>query len=127
MKLKTNGSTRIVLLTKRFALKFPRVDSWMSFVQGMLNNLTEGRWKDYGNKHLCPIKYSNKFGLLVVMVRAQEITDNKRFKEDLLQLVEDESKGINPCELGGDFFEYDASPQNFGYIDGQLVRTDYGC
>lgn len=126
MKIKRNGGTRIVILTERLALKFPRIDSWKHFVQGMLSNMTEGQWKDYGNRNLCPIKYSNRFGLLVVMVRAQEVTDEAKFKEDLSQLLEDESKGVDPCELGVDFFEYDDFPKNFGYIDGRLVKIDYG-
>ncbi len=126
MKLKVNGGTRIVLLTERFALKFPRIDSWRNFVQGMLSNLTEGQWKGYGNKHLCPIRYSNRFGLLVVMVRAREVTDEKRFKEDLSRLLEEEDEGIDPCSLGVDFFEYDGVSKNFGYIDDRLVKIDYG-
>ncbi len=126
MKLNRSGGTRIVILTERLALKFPRIDSWKHFVQGMLSNMTEGQWKDYGNRHLCPIKYSNRFGLLVVMVRAQEVTDEEKFKEDLSRLLEDESKGVDPYELGTDFFEYDGFPKNFGYIDGCLVKIDYG-
>ena len=126
MKVNRSGGTRIVILTERLALKFPRINSWKHFVQGMLSNMTEGQWKDYGNRHLCPIKYSNRFGLLVVMVRAQEVTDKEKFKEDLSQLLEDESKGISPYDLGVDFFEYDGFPKNFGYIDGRLVKIDYG-
>ena len=126
MEIKINGGTRIVLLTKRFAWKLPRFDSWKCFVQGMLSNMKEGQWKDFGNKHLCPIKYSNRFGLLVVMVRAQEVTDEKKFKEDLSQLLEEESEGIDPCELGASFFEWDGFSKNFGYIDGNLVKIDYG-
>lgn len=126
MKVNRSGGTRIVILTERLAFKFPRIDSWKHFVQGMLSNMTEGQWKDHGNKHLCPIKYSNRFGLLVVMVRAQEVTDEEKFKEDLAQLLENESKGIDPSELGVDFFEYDDFPKNFGYIDGSLVKIDYG-
>ncbi|EPU3084357.1 hypothetical protein ACVV2V_002700 [Escherichia coli] len=126
MKVKTNGGTRIVILTERLALKFPRVDSWRCFVQGLLSNMTEGQWRDFGNKHLCPIKYSNRFGLLVVMARAQEVTNEEKFKEDLSQLLEDESVGVDPCELGVDFFEYDGTSKNFGYIDGRLVKIDYG-
>lgn len=126
MKVNRSGGTRIVILTEGLALKFPRINSWKHFVQGMLSNMTEGQWKDYGNRHLCPIKYSNRFGLLVIMVRAQEVTDKEKFEEDLSQLLEDESKGIDPYELGTDFFEYDGLPKNFGYIDGRLVKIDYG-
>lgn len=125
MKLKNNGSTRIVLLTKRFALKFPRIDSWMCFVQGMLSNLTEGKLKDYGNQHLCPIKYSNRFGLLVVMVRAQEVTDERKFRAELSQLLDDESEGTDPSKLGADFFEYDGGVKNFGYIDSSRGLTSW--
>lgn len=126
MKVNRTGGTRVVLITKKYAIKFPRFNSWKQFVQGMLSNMTEGQWKDYGNKNLCPIKYSNKFGLLVVMVRACEVVDEDKFKADLSNLVERESEGVDPCELGAEFFEYDAFPKNFGYIDGRLVKIDYG-
>lgn len=126
MKVKTNGGTRIVILTKNYVFKFPRFGSWKQFVQGMLSNLTEGQWKGYRNKHLCPIKYSNKLGLLVVMVRADKVIDEDKFKEDLAKLIDLESEGFDPCKLGADFFEYDAFPKNFGYYKGHLVKIDYG-
>ena len=125
-EVKTNGGTRIVVLTKKYAFKIPRLGSWKQFVQGMLSNMTEGQWKDVGNKHLCPIKYSNRFGLLVVMDRAERVIDEDKFKADLAKLIESESEGVDPSELGADFFEYDAFPKNFGYIDGRLVKIDYG-
>lgn len=126
MQINKTGGTRYVLLTKRYVFKLPRTNSWKAFVQGMLSNLTEGQWKDYGNTNLCPIKYSNRLGLLVVMARAREVKDLDKYKADLERLMDEESAGTDPYSLGADFFEYDAAPKNFGYLNGRLVKIDYG-
>lgn len=119
MKVNKTGGTRIVIITKRYAIKFPRFNSWMAFVQGMLSNMTEGQWKDYPDKHLCPIHYSNRFGLIVVMARAKEIENEGLFWCELESLY-------HSCSLNRDFYEYDAFPKNFGYYNGRLVKIDYG-
>lgn len=119
MRLIKSGGTRWVLLTRRYAIKFPIPKTWKHFVQGMLSNLTEGRWKDYPDKHLCPIHYSNRFGLLVVMARAKEIEHDGLFWCELESLY-------HSCKLSKEFYEYDAFPRNFGYYKGTLVKIDYG-
>lgn len=125
MKVKTNGGTRIVILTKKYAFKIPRLGSWRQFVQGMLSNLTEGQWKGYDNEHLCPIAYSNRFGLMVVMHRAEPVENEELFNSDLQKLYDDVD-GDEERTLDRDFFEYDSFPKNFGYYKGKLVKIDYG-
>lgn len=125
MKVKTNGGTRIVILTKKYAFKLPRLGSWKQFVQGMLSNMTDGQWKGYDNEHLCPIAYSNRFGLVVVMHKAEPVEDEKRFNSDLRKLYDDVD-GDEERTLDRDFFEYDAFSKNFGYYKGKLVKIDYG-
>lgn len=124
MKLIKSGGTRWVILTRRYAIKFPIPTTWKRFVQGMLSNLTEGQWKDYQNKFLCPIKYSNRFGLIVVMQRAKPVNHDGLFWVELERLYAQSSN--EPGAIARDFFEYDAYPKNFGYINGQLVKIDYG-
>lgn len=124
MKVIRSGSTRWVILTRRYAIKFPIPTTWKRFVQGMLSNLTEGQWKGYQNKFLCPIKYSNKFGLVVVMTRARPVNHKGLFWIELERLYTCASN--EPQKLDKEFFEYDALPKNFGYINGQLVKIDYG-
>ena len=125
MRIDRTGGTRLVLLTKRYVFKIPRMHSWKQFVQGMLSNLTEGQWKGYDNEHLCPIAYSNRFGLMVVMHKAEPVEDERLFKSDLQKLCDDVDGDENRT-LDRDFFEYDAFPKNFGYLNGKLVKIDYG-
>lgn len=125
MKVNRTGGTRVVLITKKYAIKFPRFNSWKAFVQGMLSNMTEGQWKGYDNKHLCPIAYSNRFGLMVVMHRAEPVEDEELFNSNLQKLYDDVDSDEYRT-LDRDFFEYDAFPKNFGYYKGKLVKIDYG-
>ena len=114
-------------MTRRKVFKIPRLGSWKEFVQGMLSNMTEGQWKDHGNKRLCPISYSNRFGLLVVMDRARPVMHEGLFWVELESLYADvDSDKESPCRLSRHFFNYDVKPSNFGYIDGVLVKIDYG-
>lgn len=125
MKVNRTGGTRVVLITKKYAIKFPRFNSWKAFVQGMLSNMTEGQWKGFGNEHLCPIAYSNRFGLMVVMHKAESVEDEELFNRDLQKLCDDVDNDEDRT-LDRDFFEYDAFPKNFGYYKGKLVKIDYG-
>lgn len=120
MHINRSGGTRIVLITNKYVIKFPRFNSWKSFVQGMLSNMTEGQWKGYDNPHLCPITYSDRLGLLVVMRRAKPVQHTGLFWVELEKILVEEST------LDRDFFEYDATPKNFGYLGGRLVKIDYG-
>lgn len=114
-------------MTKRKVFKIPRLGSWKQFVQGMLSNITEGQWKDYGNRRLCPITYSNRFGLLVVMERAKPVMHEGLFWVELEKLYTEVDSGKeSQSRLSREFFDYDASPKNFGYINGVLVKIDYG-
>ena len=124
MRLIKSGGTRWVLLTRKYAIKFPIPTTWKHFVQGMLSNLTEGQWKDYNNKFLCPIKYSNRFGLVLIMHRAKPVEHTGLFWVELEKLYLDAAN--EPQPLGKEFFEYDAFPKNFGYYNGRLVKIDYG-
>lgn len=125
MKVNRTGGTRIVIITNKYAIKLPRFNSWKAFVQGMLSNMTEGQWKGYDNKYLCPIAYSNRFGLIVVMHKAEPIECDELFKHDLQKLYDDVDSDEHRT-LDRDFFEYDAFPKNFGYYKGKLVKIDYG-
>lgn len=125
MRINRTGGTRIVVITGRYAIKFPRFNSWKAFVQGMLSNMTEGQWKGFDNERLCPIAYSNRFGLMVVMHKADPVEDEEAFNSDLQKLYDDVDSDEERT-LDRDFFEYDSFPKNFGYYKGKLVKIDYG-
>ena len=127
MHINKTGGTRVVLLTKNYVFKIPRMGSWKQFVQGMLSNITEGQWKGFKNEHLCPITYSNRLGLLVIMRRAKAVEHTGLFWVNLAELyakVDAEEPGDYHLDKG--FFDYDAAPKNFGYHKGKLVKIDYG-
>ena len=125
MKVNRTGETRVVLITKKYAIKLPRFNSWKEFVHGMLSNMTEGQWKGYDNEHPCPIAYSNRFGLMVVMHKAEPVEDEGLFNSDLQELYDDVDND-DYRTLDREFFEYDALPKNFGYYKGKLVKIDCG-
>lgn len=119
MRLIRSGGTRWVLLTKRYAIKFPIFLTWKCFIQGLLSNLTEGQWKGFNCPHLCPILYTNRLGIMLVMRRCAPVKHLGLFWVDLEALY-------HTSVLGRGFYEYDAAPKNFGYLNGKLVKLDYG-
>lgn len=115
-----SGRCRFVFFAGRYAVKIPRLNSYEGFLQGLLSNITERKWRNYPDRHLCPIAYANCLGLVVVMRKAQEVTDIDRFSRDLDAICADEDG------LGEDFYRWDGTPKNFGYLNGRLVKIDYG-
>ncbi|QBZ71712.1 hypothetical protein [Escherichia phage Skure] len=115
-----SGRCRFVFFIGRYAIKIPRLNSYEGFLQGLLSNITERKWRNYPDKHLCPVVYANCIGLIVIMLRAQEVTDFEKFKKDLDVICNDE-KG-----LGEEFYRWDGTAKNFGYLNGKLVKVDYG-
>ena len=105
------GCTRIVILTKRWALKFPMFGSWSLFLQGLLGNCHEYHWWKWTNHdvRLCPVKFYVPTGVLLVMPRAKMITTS--------QMPDLE-------ELSG--LPTDYKTENFGLLAGRVVMIDYG-
>lgn len=114
------GATRTVLLTKRWAIKFPRVYrknrqwEWTQFLHGLLANLQERYWSRWHERDcLCPVLFSDPLGLLIVMPRCAPLT-----------------RKICPVEVIW-FQEYkhvptDWAQENWGWWQGKLVLLDYG-
>ena len=63
------GANRVVVLTRRYAIKLPRL---RCFRYGRLNNLNEWRWQ-HEDRHYCPVLWCAPFGLLSIMPRVQPI------------------------------------------------------
>lgn len=121
MKINRNGSTRIVILTKKFAVKLPNfLNGWSMFLHGLLANLQEScwsrmLWKKEDSMGLCPVVFAVKGGFLIVMKRAQILTweefcefDYEKFKMQ---------KAAVPVEQKTD---------SFGWLNGEIVAVDYG-
>lgn len=124
MKLIKTGGTRLVILTKNYAIKLPRFYSWKSFLTGMICNISENEFSKMNHENLCPVKYGNSIGLIVIMHRAELISDDGIFKIEMNKLQKSIEDDDCP-ELYFDFFEYDGLMKNFGFFDGRFVKIDY--
>lgn len=104
-------STRIVLLTKHCAYKFP-IDR-----RGYLQGRNEAKlWRQYKDcKTLAPLKW--EFLGVVCMARAQEIERRPlRWIRYIKELIPD--LDIDNCDL--------YKVENWGYYNGRYVLVDYG-
>ena len=71
------GSYRVALLIKRWAIKFPRTNSWPRFQEGLLANRQERKLARNGWPELCPVVFSDPFGLILVMPKARPLTNQE--------------------------------------------------
>lgn len=123
----SKGTSRTVLLTKRYAIKFPALYSWEFFLRGLIDNMEELKWATYSREytntaHLCPTLFGNMFGFYNVMCRVDPVVDVDKFWEDYHDVL-DEIKISKMVAVS--FMESDAKPNNFGYLNGVLVKVDY--
>lgn len=130
------GSSRLVVIFKNFVIKIPKFWRISRFALGIVENLTERYWycadntvktMDINKYPLAPILYASSNGLIMVMQRADVVTeksykdmipfDQARFVRDMEQL-ESWVKGFD--------FRHDLRMGNVGYIGSKLVMVDYG-
>lgn len=109
MKISRNGITRIVVITKNYAIKFPRLNyGWKKFIEGMCCNMSESEcWAATKSEHLCPVVYSWA-GFFLVMKRVEILKENDE---------------IPKVHLEGDGTDH--KPDNYGWLDGKIVCVDY--
>ncbi len=120
MEINQQGCTRIVILTKRYAFKIPRITSWEGFLLGCLANLNERRWKNVPTEYrLCPIFYANRFGLLNIMPRCKRIQHRGFYFQELISICAQ-------SPVASEFYMSDAKPENYGIYMGRMVKLDYG-
>ena len=107
------GTTRRVLLIGKYAIKFPRVNRWKSFLRGVLANLDEMMWyKNSPNEwkqKLCPSLFTLG-GLFLISRRAEPI--------DLEDYQELDLGYYDPLPL-------DCKICNFGKFENRIVLVDY--
>lgn len=117
MELKTNGVTRLVLLTKNYAFKVPNVlNGWSMFLTGLLCNMQERLFSTTEWPELCPVVFSTWGGWLVVMRRARPLTDEEWETFDYARFS-NRGEGIVPVEL---------KRCSFGVLNDRIVAVDYG-
>lgn len=108
MRINTAGRNRLVLLTRRYAIKIPSLRSWRDFLFGLLNNQNEAATsREPGH---CPVLFSCPGGWLIVMPRARILSD--------AEFAELDHAALPPRP--------ERKPDSFGWLDGRLVAVDYG-
>ena len=106
MKL-VKGVTRYVILTKKWAIKFPSFYNWPLFLTGLLANMQERDWSGF-NDRLCPVKFCCWGGWFLVMPRCEPVAEEE----------------IDYAAFAG--LPSDLKPCNFGKYQGRVVMLDYG-
>jgi hypothetical protein len=115
---KRTGVMREVLLIGRWAVKLPKLTRcWRNFLQGLLANMQERELFARGYAQLCPVVFSIPGGWLVVMRRAEPLTDKFLEDFDMEQFTELADGTMLDIEMKGD---------TFGMLDGHPVVVDYG-
>ena len=109
------GATRCVLLTERWAIKFPRLCEWRLFLSGLLANLQEREWGKASLEGLCPVLFSLPGGWLVVMPKCSPVgVEWSDVEWDRWQIRD----GYRiPCERKMD---------SLGILGGEIVAIDFG-
>jgi len=110
IRLVTEGRNRLVIVTRRHALKLPSLRSWRDFLFGLLNNLNEAAWH---REHplYCPVIWSAPLGLLLVMPRAR-ILDPGEFED--IEWVCPELPGV------------ERKASSWGWLGNKIVAVDFG-
>lgn len=116
------GASRVVLLTGRYAIKFPACTDWgwgrwYTFLCGLQANVQEARLfrvlSGHGDQRLCPILFSAPLGVLLVMPRCRTLTQ---------PLSDEEFQGF----INGDCtVPSENKADSFGWHQGRLVSVDY--
>lgn len=113
------GTTRTVLLVGKYAIKIPRFwhqykgHKWKMFLRGILANIDENYWWKHSQQKekLCPVIWVSPLGLLLVMLRAEKLTESEYDKTKLDKEF---------CSL-----PLDNKIINFGKINDKTVLIDY--
>lgn len=118
------GLTREVILTRRYAIKVPKLSrGWKLFRHGLRSNAQERDFARLGWKELCPVVFSLPGGWLIVMRRARPLTDAEWEAFDAAAF-----RGGSPAhELGQERrIPVELKKHSFGVLDGRIVAVDYG-
>lgn len=108
-----SGAFRHVILIGRFAIKIPRLRNAFSGLR--CNRLEREMWCTwrpiFGWKNLCPIKFADALGMVLVMPRAtQPVT-----RADIATMPD-----YHPDITS------ETKPEDFGRLDDHILALDYG-
>lgn len=126
------GCSRMVILIGNYAIKLPNLKyRYPSCLWGLIHNLSESNWykasqgifnngeiQDY-DKLLCPILYANRFGLVVIMKRAQPLP--KTFDCPIVF----EWLASRFIKFGDCICPAEKKIDSFGLLNNEIVAIDY--
>jgi len=129
------GSSRLVLVLAHVVIKVPNpLYSWRHFITGLLANMTErdvycwntGNYDQGAGCLLCPVLWGSWGGWVLIMQRADIATHilecaEQDYDDEYESKRGDRYKPWIDAGFGGD-----DKPDNYGYLNGRLVKTDYG-
>ena len=116
------GTTRTVILIRRWAIKIPVFREWRLFLSGLLANMQERRFAAAGWPELCPVVFALPGGWLLVMRRAEPLTREQFFALNYGEWI----KGGNDLPKGDWIIPVENKLDSFGILDGRIVAVDYG-
>lgn len=137
MKINRKGVTRIVFLTKRYAIKIPNFTcQWSHFLQGIIGNIKErdcyrysffregtpdtgsyfGKYTTYSDL-LCPVIFCSWGGWILIMRKANTERHMEQYRNS--------RNGFLYADWINNGYGGDDKPENYGYVDGRLVKVDY--
>lgn len=121
MQLVLTGVTRMVFLTRRYAIKVPRIDyGWFMFLTGLLSNIAEVSFSVLAEEfHLCPCVWHIPGGWLNVQPRCRPLSDQEW--AELNDPPEHEYSDKKWYGMSCDF-----QRANFGVLNNEIVLLDYG-
>lgn len=109
------GQTRLVILTKNYAIKLPNfLKSYRQFLYGLVSNLQELNYQ-HKSPYLLPVQWSSYFGIVLVF---------KRVKPLNMMLSKIEFNKIVGTLHG--YPKIDFKLDSFGFLNGQVYIIDYG-
>jgi hypothetical protein len=109
------GATRLVWISKKYAVKVPRPSRWRLLLCGLLANMQEVEFSQAGWPELCPVLFSLPAGLLVVMPRCETL--GRAMGSVEFEAFTKKQDYVVPVEN---------KPDSFGWYEGQIVAIDYG-
>lgn len=115
------GATRRVFVFKNFVVKVPNIQEYRLFLHGILANIQENTFSKIGRSDLAKVKFCSKFGFILIMERAN-IISNEVDASDFFDMINQKYKD----DYMKDFMISDLKSSNWGYVNGQLVKIDYG-
>lgn len=107
------GTTRIVFLVGRYAIKLPRIYSWKCFLRGLLANMDERLWYKSSPKEWKMKMAPSLFciaGFILIQKRASPLNCDEYENLDITE--------YKPLPM-------DNKISNFGWLHNRIVLVDY--